>query len=499
MRGVSNSPASAPTTPAPIRALPEHGRAHADLLDALRALHGADVDWKGGRVFSLVYHAGDAHSAFLKEAHSQFFSENGLNPLAFQSLKRMEKEVVRMTATMLHGDANAVGTMTSGGTESLLLAVKTYRDLARKKRPWIRRPNVVLPVSAHPAFDKAAHYFGVRLKKAPLGADLRVDVKKLARLVDRNTVMIAASAPQYPHGVIDPIGPLGELAREKGLPFHVDACVGGFLLPFLEKLGLPVPPWDFRVPGVTSISADIHKYGYAAKGASTITYRSIDLLKHQFFVATDFPGGIYVSPSMPGTRPGGPIAAAWAGLQALGEDGLTELARRAWEATRKLRDGIASIEGLRLVTDDPTTIVCWASADAAIDTFAVADQMEDRGWLVDRQHRPTTVHLTVTANHLAIADEYVADLRASVAHVRAHPELRSRGNAAMYGLVARLPARGAVRVAVERMVEQMYGPDDAQTEPGKDGAVAKLLEKYGERALSALDRFDSIKSRVLRR
>ena len=492
---MSTSPPA--TASPPIRALPEHGRPHAELLAALRAMHGTDVDWKGGRVFSLVYHAGDRHSAFLKEAHSQFFSENALNPLAFQSLKRMEREVVRMTATMLHGDANAVGTMTSGGTESLLLAVKTYRDLARKRRPWIRRPNVVLPMSAHPAFDKAGQYFGVRTKKAALGPDNRVDVKKLARLVDRNTVMIAASAPQYPHGVIDPIAELGELARAKGLPFHVDACVGGFLLPFLEKLGLDVPVWDFRVPGVTSISADIHKYGYAAKGASTITYRSIDYLKRQFFISTDFPGGIYVSPSMAGTRPGGPIAAAWAGLQALGEDGLVELARRAWDATRKLREGIRSIEGLRLVSDDPTTIVCWASADPAVDTFAVADQLEDRGWLVDRQHRPTTVHLTVTANHLEYAELNLADLRASVAHVRAHPELRARGNAAMYGLVARMPVRGAVRVAVEKMVEQMYGPDDAQVAPGTDGPLGKLLEKYGDRALSALDRVESLKSRVL--
>jgi len=493
---VSNPPSAAL---APIRALPSHGVPHAELLASLRALHDGDIDWKGGRVFSLVYHAGDAHSAFLKEAHAQFFSENGLNPLAFQSLKRMEREVVRMTATMLHGDANAVGTMTSGGTESLLLAVKTYRDLARKKRPWIRRPNIVLPVSAHPAFDKAGHYFGVRLKKAPLDADMRVDVKKLARLIDRNTIAIAASAPQYPHGVLDPIAELGELARKKKLPFHVDACVGGFLLPFLEKLGLPVPAWDFRIEGVTSISADIHKYGYSAKGASTITYRSIDYLKHQFFIETDFPGGIYVSPSMPGTRPGGPIAAAWAGLQALGEEGLILLAQRAWEATRTLRDGVASIDGLRLVSNDPTTIVCWASSDPAIDTFAVADQMEDRGWLVDRQHRPTTVHLTVTANHLAVADRYVADLRDSVAFVRSHPEYRSRGNAAMYGLVARMPVRGAVRVAVEKMVEQMYGPDDAQEAagPGKDGPLTKLLEKYGERALGALDKFESIKSRVL--
>lgn len=481
----------------PVTRIPTQGRAHRDLLAELDAMHGMDIDWRHGRVFSLVYHASDEHSSFLKQAHNTFFSENALNPLAFQSLRRMEKEVVRMTLSLLHGDANACGTMTSGGTESLLLAVKMARDFARKKKPWIRRPNIVLPRSAHPAFDKGAEYFGVRLKKAPLDDQMRVDVRALKKLVDRNTVMIAASAPQYPHGVVDPIEEIAAFAKKKKVLFHVDACVGGMILPFLEKMGLSVPAWDFRVAGVTSISCDLHKYGYTAKGASTILHRSIDTLKHQFFVETEFPGGVYISPSMPGTRSGGPIAAAWAGMQAMGEDGYLELARRANSATQKLREGIRAIDGLALVGDDPTTIVCWTSSNSAIDVYAVADVLEDKGWLVDRQHQPPTVHLTVTANHLPHVDRYLADLRDAVAYVRAHPELKARGNAAMYGIMARMPVRGAVKLAVDSVIEEMYGPGDANPGgPSGSGPIAKMLDKYGATAIDLLDRLAALRKKA---
>lgn len=490
---------SAPRGVARVTSIPKKGKPHAELLQSLENLHHDDVNWKQGRCFSLVYHASDEHSAFLKKAHNAFFSENGLNPLAFQSLKRMEKDVVRMALTLLRGDANACGTMTSGGTESLLLAVKMARDYARKKKPWIRRPNIVLPESAHPAFDKGASYFGVRLKKVPLDAEMRADVRALKKLVDRNTIMIAASAPQYPHGVMDPIAEIAAFAKKKKILFHVDACVGGLVLPFLEKLGKAVPAWDFRVAGVTSISADLHKYGYTAKGASTILHRSIDTLKHQFFVETEFPGGVYISPSMPGTRAGGPIAAAWAGMQAMGEEGYLELARKAWTATEKLRSGIRRIDGLALVGDDPTTIVCWRSSSKDIDVYAVADQMQDKGWLVDRQHRPPTVHLTVTANHLAFVDEYLRDLEDSVAFVRAHPELKSRGDAAMYGIMARMPIRGAVKLAVDSVIEEMYGPDTediSKKGAAGNGPIAKMLEKYGANAIDVLDRFASFKTKA---
>src|SRR5690606_2181246 len=245
------------------------------------------------------------------EAYQAYSSANGLNPTAFKSLKRFETEIIGAVAELHHGPADTCGVVTSGGTESCLLAVKTYRDLARARRR-VRRPEMVLPASAHVAWFKASEYFGVKVRLLPLTADLEADVSRLPRLINRNTVMVLGSAPGYPHGTIDPIEAMGRIAQERGVPLHVDACVGGFILPFMEQNGEPLPLWDYRVPGVTSISADIHKYGYAAKGASTITYRSLDLLKYQMFVHTDWPGGVFASPALLGTRPGGAYAAAWA-------------------------------------------------------------------------------------------------------------------------------------------------------------------------------------------
>jgi glutamate/tyrosine decarboxylase-like PLP-dependent enzyme len=306
--------------------------------------------------------------------------------------------------------------------------------------------------------------------------------------------MIAGSAPQYPHGVVDPIEALGKLAREKNIPLHIDACVGGFMLPFVEKLGRHVPLWDFRVPGVTSISADLHKYGYTAKGASVILYRNMDYLKHQFFVATDWPGGIYVSPSIPGTRAGGAIAAAWAGLQAMGVEGYCALTEKALQACDKLKAGIAAIDGLKVIGSEHCTIVTWTSAAKDVDVYAVADQLEDRGWHVDRQQHPACVHLTVTANHLPIVDDYLRDLAAAVAHVRAHPEVKSRGNAAMYGMMAKVPVRALVKQAALKVMEGMYGKDGAVDPAAAQGTgvVDVWIANNQEKVLKVLDAVDDI-------
>ena len=432
--------------------IPTHGRSADDVLADLRSRSAADTDWRGGRVFSLVYHASDAHEQLIHRAHALYASANLLNPMAFKSLKQLEREIVESSSALFHG-VGAVGTVTSGGTESILCAVAAYRDRARKRRPWLRRPELVVPRTIHPAFDKAAHYFGVRLVKVDVGADLRADVRAMAKAIGRRTIGLVASAPQYPHGVIDPIGELGALAAEKKLPLHVDACVGGFVLPWLEKLGRPVPRWDFRVPGVTSISADLHKYAYAGKGASVLLWRSLDDLRHQIFVATDFPGGIYASPTMLGTRPGGPIAAAWAALHTLGEDGYLELARRAADAADRLRAGIRAIPGLALLGRGDATIVSYTFDH---DIYALADRLEARGWSVDRQHKPASIHLTVTANHAAIVDDYLADLRAAVGEVRANPRLAKTGTAPMYGMAAKLPVRRLVAANVRKVIAEMY-------------------------------------------
>lgn len=482
--------------------IPARGVAHDDLLKEMSTFRERDADWKGGRVFSLVYYGGDAHHAFLEKAHNLFFAENALNPMAFASLRRMEAEVVRMTASMLHGGPESVGTMTSGGTESILLSVKTARDRARSKNKRITKPNLVVPETIHVAFDKAASYFGLDIRYARVRGDMRADVRDLESLVDANTVLIAASAPQYPHGVIDPIEEIARMAARRKLPFHVDACVGGFVLPWLEQLGEPIPLWDFRVPGVTSISADIHKYGLAPKGASTITYRDMSYLRHQFFVSTDWPGGIYASPTMPGTRSGGTISAAWAAMRALGEEGYKHHAAEAMKAARRLVDGISSIDGLEVIARPDAPIVAYRTTErSGLDIFALADQLEDRDWSVDRMQSPNCIHLTVTSNHARIVDEYLEDVRNAVHWLETHPDLPSRGNAAMYGMMAKIPFRGMVKSSVLEIMEKMYGPHAADPgfDPMKgddDGAVMRFVKEYGGKAASLLGRAEKLRERI---
>ena len=483
--------------------IPKAGHDKAELLRTMEELKKGDADWREGKTFSMVYFGGEEHLAFLKEAHGMFFSENALNPMAFKSLRRMEIDVVQMTASLLSGGPEAVGTMTSGGTESVLLAVKTCRDRARKLKPWIKEPEIVAPTTVHVAFDKAAHYFGLTMRYAKTGSDLRADVDDMRRLAGPNTVMLVGSAPQYPHGVVDPIGEIGALAEEKSIPFHVDSCIGGFMLPFVEKLGYPVAPFDFRVPGVTSMSADLHKYGLSAKGASVVLYRDMSYLKHQFFVSTDWAGGIYASPSMAGTRGGGAIAAAWAALMALGEEGYLDHARRAMSATKTLRDGISRIPELEVLGDPAMTIVSYASRDKSVAIYAVADQLEQMGYSVDRQQKPECIHLTLTSHHEGRIEGYVADLERAVTHVKSHPEAKSSGNAAMYGMMAKVPFRGMVKHSVEKVMESMYGPDAAENtgELGQnesDGPILRALTKYGGVALGVLDRWDELKTRFSR-
>jgi glutamate/tyrosine decarboxylase-like PLP-dependent enzyme len=429
--------------------IPITGRPGDELVAELRARQAADTDWRHGRVFSLVYHAGEAHEQLVARAHALYASTNLLNPLAFKSLKELEKDIVAMAVDLMHGPAAATGTVTSGGTESILCAVAALRDRAGK-----RRPELIVPRTAHPAFDKAAHYLGVKLVKVDVREDFRADVRAMEAKISRRTIGLVGSAPQYPHGVVDPIAELGAIAQKHGLPLHVDACVGGFVLPWLEKLGRTVPRWDFRVAGVTSISADLHKFGYAGKGASVLLWRSLDLMKHQIFVATEWAGGVYASPTMIGTRPGGPIAGAWAALQSLGQDGYLALAKQAIDAAERLRTGILAIPGLSLVGKGDATLVTFTGKNV----FALADRLEARGWSVDRQMKPPSIHHTVTANHAAIVDDYLADLRAAVADVRANPGLAREGTAPMYGMVAKVPLRRLVASRVRDTVARMYQP-----------------------------------------
>jgi glutamate/tyrosine decarboxylase-like PLP-dependent enzyme len=467
-------------TPQPHRALPDHGRPQAEVLEALGSFAADDPDYKSGRLWSLVYWLGEEHEAFMGTAYQAFSSANGLNPTAFRSLKRLETEIIAVVADLLHGPAETCGVVTSGGTESCLLAVKTYRDMARARR-GVKRPEMVLPVTAHVAWFKAAEYFNVKPRLLPLDGQLRADVKKLARLINRNTVMVLGSAPEYPHGTIDPIEAMGAIAQQRGVPLHVDACVGGFILPFMEMNGRPLPPWDYRVPGVSSISADIHKYGFAAKGASTITYRSLDLLRHQMFVHTDWPGGVFASPALLGTRPGGAYAAAWAAMQHFGKEGYRDLARRTMRAFDAMQAGIAAMPELYVMGTPSGPLLGYGSRDAKVNIFAVGDQMDAKGWKVNRLQKPDGLHAMVTAGHLDAVDDYLRDLKDAVAAVKADPSLADTGSAATYGMMAHVPLRGMVRGKVLDMFARMYqagGQElDLHAAPPPQGRVDALLER----------------------
>ena len=474
---------------------PKKGQSAESVLSELNESKKTDVDWKNGRAFSLVYHVDDEHYDFIKKAHNTFFSENGLNPMAFQSLRKFEHETVRMCADLFHGDRNAVGVLTSGGTESLLMMIKTYRDKARKTRPWILRPEIIIPESAHSAIDKGAHYFDVKVRHAPVGPDYRVDVKAVKKLINRNTILIVGSAPQYPQGVVDPISQLGDLALTHGIPLHVDACIGGFVLPFMEKLGHGVPAFDFRIPGVSSISADIHKYGYSAKGASVLLYRSMNTMKYQFFVYTEWKGGgIYASPSFPGTRPGGPIASAWATLKKLGEDGYLELTKKLLDTRDYVLKEIEKIPELEVLVRPDSTLICFGSKDKNVSIYAVADQLQEKGWYVDRQQTPESVHLTLSPVHSECIKEYIQDLRMAVETVKAHPELNTSGQAAMYGMMAKIPFKGMIKGSVQSLMEKMYGPE-AKLPMDKNGQVENwgdFVEKVGTNVLEVKRHVDGV-------
>jgi glutamate/tyrosine decarboxylase-like PLP-dependent enzyme len=451
--------------------LPESGLSKDQVLLAMRALREKDIRWRGGRAFSLVYDAGHEVDELLKEAYTLFFAENGLNPTAFPSLRQFETEVVAMAAHLLGGDENTVGNMTSGGTESLLLAVKTARDWARAARPGIAAPEIVLPVSAHPAFDKAAHYFDVKLVRTPTRPDSRADAAAMRAAITPNTILLVGSAPSYPHGVVDPVAEIAAIAQEHNRLCHVDACVGGFMLPFVRRLGYPVPDFDFRVRGVTSLSADLHKYGYAAKGASLLLYRDNSLRRHQLFAAMDWPGGIYASATIAGTRPGGAIAAAWAVLNYLGEAGYLAITDTVMKAATKIKAGVNAIEGLKVMSDPEMSVMAIGSD--TLDIYEVGDEMTARGWHLDRQQFPPTLHLTVHFAHARVADEFLRDL-AEAARVVRMPSLRRWSNRALIGA-----ARWMTRVLPEEVVSRMTARASKMLGLGGGGLPGRTAAMYG--------------------
>ena len=396
---------------------PEQSTAPENVFAEMEDARRGDVDWRRGRLGLYVHFGGDDVLDVAKEAYRRFFSENALGPKAFPSLRKFEDDIVAWTADLLQGGAHSTGVVTSGGTESIFLALKTARDQARLERPQISEPEIVAPVSAHPAFDKAAHYLCMKVRRVPLRCDYRVDVAAMTAAIGPNTIMVVGSAPSFPHGVIDPIEDIAQLARVAKLWMHVDACVGGFLAPFVRRIGYPVPPFDFSVDGVTSMSADLHKYGFAAKGASVMLLADSSLRKHLIFEFDNWPRGKYAAPTFTGTRPGGAIAAAWAVLRYLGIEGYMRLAKQIMDARDKMMVGIKAIDGLHIVGNPDLSVFGFASH--VLDPFALAEQMTKKGWFVSTMSEPPGIHMGMpTLAHVAIVDEYLADLEEAVATVR---------------------------------------------------------------------------------
>ncbi len=393
------------------------GRSVDDVVADLAAKRRHDVRWSDGRTFGMVYDGGPSVHEVAEAAARMYLHENALNTRAFPSLGEIQSDVVGWTADLLHGDDEVAGFVTSGGTESILCAVLAARERGRVER-GVTDPEMVLADSAHAAFHKAAHLFGIAVHQTPVLDDWTADVAAIAEHVGPNTVLVVGSAPQYPQGVVDDIPAIAALAASAGISCHVDACMGGFVLPFAEMLGRDVPPWDFRVEGVTTISADVHKLGYSPKGASVILHRTRQLRRYQTFTFDDWLGGFYASPNLQGSRSGMPMACAWAVMSHLGIVGYVDLTRQVLESADTFRAGVAEIDGIRVLGDGRFHLVTMAADPAfapEIDMFALGDALAERGWYHDRQARPDSLHSTVSNTNTGVMDEYLADLAAAVA------------------------------------------------------------------------------------
>ena len=397
--------------------IPATGMSAQSIVTSFDEMSAHDVRWRDGKAFSLAYNAGPEVLAIAEEAYRRFSGANALNTAAFPSLRQMQGEVIEMVGVWLGSPTTAAGYFTSGGTESILMAVKSARDQFRTEAS-ISHPNVVLPTSAHAAFDKAAAYFGVDLRRVDVLPNWRADVAAMAERIDKNTIMIVGSAPQYPQGVIDDIPALAALAQRQNINCHVDACMGGVSLAYLGRLGHQIPPWNLQVDGVTSISVDLHKFGYTSKGASVIMYANKRLRSYQGFFTDQWLGGVYASSGMLGTKSGGAVAAAWAVMHYLGDDGYLRLTQSARVATEKLTHHISCHPHLSLLAQPDALLLSFIANDPQrLNIYAVADEMWKRGWYIDRQEPPQSLHCTVNAVHESVIDAMIVDLDECIAIV----------------------------------------------------------------------------------
>jgi len=462
-------------------ALPPHGVPAERVLDELRELRRADHPTHGGRLFAYVYDPGvDGLDTLATEAYAISSSVNGLDPTAFPSLLTMENALVGAAARVLGAGPGTtapevVGSVTSGGTESLILAVKAARDA----HPSIAAPRLVAPVTAHAAFAKAAKYLGVTLDAVPVDpSTLRPDPAAVAASITPDTVLVACSAPSYAHGVIDPVDEIAAIAAAAGVRCHVDACFGGWTLPYLRRLGADIPPFDFAVPGVTSMSVDLHKYAYTPKGVSVLLHRDAALRAPQYFAFAGWPGYTMVNPVITSTRSGGPIAAAFATLRHLGDEGYLRLAETTRDAVRGIADAVRAVDGLRLMAPPDTTVVCFTSEPGGPDLFVLADELTERGFHTQPQMGyaglPRSIHLTVTAAVAPYVAEFVLALGESAAAARAHGPVELPGH--LLELVASLSASTLTPDVVAGLAAGLGLGAGASPLPARTAAVNTLLD-----------------------
>ena len=405
--------------------LPKTGKSRDEIFAALADIRKEDLKWQQGRAFGYVFDPGEEIMNVGKEAYMMFLSENGLDFTVFKSLQTFEKDLARFAATHLGGDASVVGNFSSGGTESIILAVKTARDHARATRPEITAPEMILPTTGHSAFHKAAHYLDVTVVPVSVNPDtFTADPEAMRRAITPSTIMMVGSAPSYAHGVVDPIKELSDIAIAHDLWLHTDACMGGFLLPYFKRLGEPVPEFDFSLPGVSSISVDLHKYAYCPKGASIVLYRNKQLRQHQLFTCSSWVGYTMINNAVQSSKSGGPMAAAWAVLNYVGDDGFLEIARKKLAATKNIIAGIRKIPGLRTLAKPDMCLVSFTADDANI--FHIIDEMHARGWYIQPalsfDNSRAQIHVSSNASSGGKEAALLADLAECLDIARTLPE-----------------------------------------------------------------------------
>lgn len=407
-------------------AIPEQSIPSDELFQRMEAYRARDLSWRDGRTWGFIYDAGKEVEAIAKKAYTSFLSENALDPTGFPSLLKFENEIVGMAADHLNAPEGAAGNFTSGGTESILLAIKTARDWARATKPEIKTPEMILPTTAHAAFHKGAHYFDVKVVPVKVdGETFKADMDAVKAAVTENTILIVGSASSYAHGVCDPIEEMAALADEKGILCHVDGCIGAFLLPYFKELGADIPAFDFSVKGVTSISMDLHKYAYAPKGASTIIYRDASLRRYQIYACAEWTGYSVVNPTVQSTKSGGPLAGAWAVLNTIGQEGYRQIAKDLLDATNALIEGIEKIPALKILSKPEMSLIAFTSDE--VNVFHIVDEMKERGWYVQAQlafdNSPANIHLTVAPGNIPQVEPLLKDLADSVEAARKLPEI----------------------------------------------------------------------------